>query len=144
VGNKARGTDLKAVLDTHPLIVFFKDEKGAEDVKRILDGVEMGEIEGLVSTLTLSEIFYILARYRDVDFAKTVLKYIEVNLRSAAVSEGIAEKGGEFKFTYTGGLPLADAIIAATAFEEKAVLVSGEEHFRRIKEIEVKSPEDIP
>lgn len=134
---------MKAVLDTHPLIIFFKDERGAEDVQRILEKVGRGEIEGLVSTLTLSEIFYILARYRDVDFAKTVLKYIEVNLRSAAVSGDIAKKGGEFKFTYAGGLPLADAIIAATAFEEKAVLVSGEEHFRRIKEIEVKPPRDL-
>ena len=134
---------MKAVLDTHPLIIFFKDERGAEDVQRILEKVGRGEIEGLVSTLTLSEIFYILARYRDVDFAKTVLKYIEVNLRCAAVSGDIAKKGGEFKFTYAGGLSLADAIIAATAFEEKAVLVSGEEHFRRIKEIEVKPPRDL-
>jgi predicted nucleic acid-binding protein len=134
---------LKAVLDTYPLMIFFKGEKGAEDVQRILGKVEKGEIEGLVSTLTLSEVFYILARFRGVDFAETVVKYIEVNLRSIAVSEGIAKRGGEFKFRYGGGLPLADAIIAATAFEEKAVLISGEKHFGRVKGIEVKSPGDI-
>ena len=131
---------MKAVLDTYPLMIFFKDEKGAEDVQRVLDKVERGEVEGLVSTLTLSEVFYILARFRGVDFAETVLKYIEVNLRRIAVSKGIARRGGEFKFRYGRGLPLADAIIAATASEEKAVLISGEEHFGRVKEIEVKSP----
>ena len=135
---------MKAVLDTYPLMIFFKGEKGAEDVQKVLDRVERGEIEGLVSTLTLSEVFYILARFRGVDFAETVLKYIEVNLRRIAVSEGIARKGGEFKFRYGRGLPLADAIIAATAAEEKAALISGEEHFGGMKEIEVKSPGDIP
>lgn len=124
-------------------MIFFKDERGAEDVQRVLEGVERGELEGLVSTLTLSEVFYILARFAGVDFARAVLKYIEVNLRRIAVSEGIARKGGEFKFKYGKGLPLADAIIAATAAEEKAVLVSGEEHFRGIKEIEAKSPRDL-
>lgn len=133
---------MKAVLDTYPLMIFFKGEKGAEDVQRILDRVERGEIEGLVSTLTLSEV-YILARFRGVDFAETVVKYIELNLRSIAVSEGIAKRGGEFKFRYGGGLPLADAIIAATAFEEKAVLISGEKHFGRVKEIEAKSPGNV-
>lgn len=134
---------MKVVLDTYPLMIFFKDEKGAEDVQRVLGKVERGEIEGLVSTLTLSEVFYILARFRGVDFAETVLKYIGVNLRRIAISEGIAKRGGEFKFRYGRGLPLADAIIAATAAEEKAVLISGEEHFGRVKEIEVKSPGNI-
>jgi predicted nucleic acid-binding protein len=40
-------------------------------------------------------------------------------------------------------LPLADAIIAATAFKEKATLISGEEHFKRIEEIKVKTPQEF-
>jgi len=133
------------VLDTHPLIVFLKDEPGAEDVQRILHKIEKREIDGLVSSLTLSEIFYILARYMNVDLATTVLKYIKINLERASVSDEIAEKGGEFKFKYTKdkGLPLADAIIAATAFKEKAMLISGEEHFKKIEEIKVKTPQEF-
>jgi len=136
---------LKVVLDTYPLIVFFKNELGAEDVQRILYKIEKREIDGLISSLTLSEIFYILARYMNIEFATTVLKYIKINLKRASVSDRIAEKGGEFKFKYAKdkGLPLADAIIAATAFEEKATLISGEEHFKKIEEIKVKTPQEF-
>jgi len=133
------------VLDTYPLIVFFKDEQGAGDVQRILYKIEKREIDGLISSLTLSEIFYILARYMNVEFATTVLKYIKINLKRASVSDKIAEKGGEFKFKYTKdkGLPLADAIIVATAFKEKATLISGEEHFKKVEEIKVKTPQEF-
>jgi len=136
---------LKVVLDTYPLIAFFKDEPGAEDVQGILYKIEKGEIDGLVSSLTLSEIFYILARYMNVEFATPVLKYIKINLERISVSDEIAEKGGEFKFKCAKdkGLPLADAIIAATAFKEKATLISGEEHFKRIEEIKVKTPQEF-
>lgn len=136
---------LKVVLDTYPLIVFFKNEPGAEDVQTILYKIEKREIDGLISSLTLSEIFYILARYMNVEFATTVLKYIKINLKRASVSDKIAEKGGEFKFKHTKdkGLPLADAIIAATAFKEKATLISGEKHFKKIEEIKVKTPQEF-
>jgi len=40
-------------------------------------------------------------------------------------------------------LPLADAIIAATAFKEEARLISGKEHFKRIEEIKVKTPQEF-
>ncbi|MCK4425005.1 PIN domain-containing protein [Candidatus Bathyarchaeota archaeon] len=136
---------MKVVLDTYPLIIFFKNEAGAEDIQEILYKIEKREIDASISTLTLSEIFYILARYVNMEFATTVLKYIRINLKRTPVTDKIAEKGGQYKFKYAGnkGMPLADAIIAATAFEEKAVLISGEKHFKKIEEIEAKSPKEV-
>jgi len=94
--------------------------------------------------MTLSEIFYILARYMNTEFANTVLKYIRINLKRTPVTDKIAEKGGQLKFQYaSNGMPLADAIIAATAQEEKAVLISGEKHFKKIKEIEAQTPKEF-
>lgn len=133
------------VLDTYPLVIFFKNETGAEDIQKILRKIEKGRIDAFISTLTISEIYYILARYMNTEFATTVLKYIRINLKRTPVNDKIAEKGGQYKFQYvkTKGMPLADAIIAATAFEEKAVLISGEEHFKKIHEIETKSPKEF-
>lgn len=81
----------------------------------------------------------------NTEFATTVLKYVRLNLKRTPVTDNIAEKGGLYKFKYTGnkGMPLADAIIAATAHEEKAVLISDEKHFQKIEEIEVKSPKEF-
>ena len=64
-------------------------------------------------------------------------------IRTEDVSEGIAELAGKFKFEYAGGakgLPLADAIIAATASVGRAIVISHEEHFKKIKEIDAQTP----
>ena len=81
----------------------------------------------------------------NTEFATTVLKYIRINIKRTPVTDKIAEKGGQYKFKYTRneGMPLADAIIAATAHEEKAVLISDEKHFKKIEEIEAKSPKEF-
>lgn len=132
------------LLDTYALVGFFKDESFASKVKGILESAEEGKAKVSISALTISELFYILSRFKDTDFAKTVLKYIKIsNIKIVPVSEEIAEMGGEFKFNYSKGvpkgLPIADAIIAATAWKEKAVIVSLSEHFEKIKEIKVEN-----
>jgi len=136
---------LKIVIDTYPLVAFFKNESGADDVQKILAKIERKEVNAFISTLTLAEIFYILSRYATVEFAATVLKYVKINLKRAPVTDSIAEKGGEYKWKYAKnrGMPLADAIIAATAFKEKAVLITDEEHFKEIKEIDTKTPKEF-
>ena len=142
MGEKARELSLNVVLDTHALVKFFKDEAGAENIQIILNNIEKGKIKGLISTITSAEILYILARYKDIEFAKAILKYIKLSkLRLIEVSEEIAELGGEFKFKYAvgGGLPLADALIATTAVLNKAVLISDEPHFKKIKEVSLKN-----
>ncbi len=130
------------LLDTYALVGFFKDEKFAPEVKDILRSAEESKANIFISALTISELFYILARFRNADFARTVIKYIKIaNIKIIPVCMEIAETAGEFKFNYSRGspkgLPIADAIIAATAMKKKAVLLSSSEHFAKIKEIEV-------
>jgi len=81
----------------------------------------------------------------NTEFATTILKYIRFNLERTPVTDNIAEKGGQYKLKYTRnkGMPLADAIIAATAHEEKATLISDEKHFKKIEEIEAKTPKEF-
>jgi len=53
---------------------------------------------------------------------------------------------GEFKLKYSKAndpLPIADAIIAATAFVEKVPVLGEDEHFKKIREIGVVSVDDI-
>jgi|GEM_PF-6084784 predicted nucleic acid-binding protein len=130
------------VLDTYALVGFFKGEEFAPKVNDILRSMEDGRIKVSISALTISELFYILSRFKDADFAKTIIRYIKISdIDIIPVSEEVAEKAGEFKFKYSKnlprGLPIADAIIAATAWKEKAVVVSSSEHFGKIEEIEV-------
>lgn len=127
------------ILDTLPLINFFKRE--SEIVKRILLDAEEGKEEVGISVVTISELFYILAHERGMDFAKVCIENIKPHLGLIPVNAEIAEKAGELKFKYAGkgkkGLPMADAIIAATALENDATLVTGDGHFKKIKDLKI-------
>lgn len=137
---------MKAVLlDTFPLVKFFKDEPGAKQVERILDKIEKGEIKGFISSVTIAELFYIFARFKDVEFARGIIRHVRISkFKIVSMDDKIAEIGGEFKFKYTKkeekGLPIADALIAATSVVKNTVLVSEEKHYFKIKEVEVKTP----
>ncbi len=144
MGYKVGGINLKTVLlDTSPLVKFFKDEPGAKEVENFLDEIEKGEIKGFISSISVAELFYIFARFKNEDFAKAIIKHIRTsNLKIISMNDKIAEIGGSFKFKYAGkekkGLPIADALIAATSLVNDATLICEEEHFLKIKEIKVK------
>jgi len=127
------------ILDTHVLIDFFG---GSSDAERIINEFEDGKIDMAISVITISEIFYIVSRKSEIDQAKTVIDSIKSWIPTFPVSSEIAEKAGELKFRYAGnakkGLPMADAIIAATAWLHDADLLTSDEHFDKIKEIKVR------
>ena len=144
------GVRMKVVLDTLPLIEFFKDEENANKVETILKKIEDEKIEACISSLTISELYYILAHFKNDKFAEKILRYIEIsNINVVPVNKSIAEKGGEFKYKYSHdrvkkGLPLADCIIAATSWIERAILISSDdEHFKRIREIKYINTKDF-
>ncbi len=127
-------------LDTLPLVDFFKmHSQAVKDI--ILDSEQGGEQLG-ISVLTISELFYILAGFRGIEFAKACTDNIKAQLAVLNVDAQTAEKAGELKFRYAGkgkkGLPMADAIIAATALELDAALVTSDPHFRKIDGLKIR------
>lgn len=128
------------LLDTKPLVDFFKDQ--SESVKKIISDSEEADIELAISVITISELFYILSRFGGTDFAAACIDNLKSQLKMEPVTAEIAQKAGEFKFRYAGkerkGLPMADAIIAATAFVHGAELVTNDPHFEKIKEIKAR------
>ncbi|MFB6254728.1 MAG: PIN domain-containing protein [Halobacteriaceae archaeon] len=53
---------MTVVFDAETLLAFSFDEQGANDVERWLDRVYDGELDGYISTVTLSEFRYIATR----------------------------------------------------------------------------------
>lgn len=121
---------MKVVFDTEALLAFYLGEEGGERVKAYLEGVQRGELEGLVSIVSLAELYYILYRR-----SPPVAEEKERNLRAYGVKvvpvlddelwrEAAKVKGQR-------AIPLADAFAAATARVEGARLVVGsDEHFK--------------
>jgi predicted nucleic acid-binding protein len=118
------------ILDTKALIAFFNNENGAENVEKILSDVDENKAEGFVSAITLTEIYYLYARERGEDFAKRKIEQIKLsNLMMVEINEEIAIKAGEYKIK---AIPIADALIAASAYFVGAKVVTDDEHFEKM------------
>ena len=129
------------ILDTNSLVDFFKGQ--AESLNDLFLSVEEGKEHLMISVVTLSELFYILARERGLEFSRACIDIVKAHVESVYLNEEIAEKAGELKFKHSGkelkkGLPLADCVIAATAMEKDATLLTKDPHFKKIKDLKVK------
>ena len=126
---------LRVILDTKPIIKLFAQEEGWEKVGEIFVKIEEGEIEGAISVVTLTEIYYKYLREgrRDLAEARTDALRYAIYLRKIEVGEETAIKAGEFKGKYD--IPVADAFIAASAYLEGLTIISDDPDFKKIKEV---------
>jgi len=134
---KSASRKTKVLIDTKPLIKLFAEEEGWEDVKEILSWIEAGKIEGGISVVTLTEIFYKYLQEKRPDLAIDRTEQIRyaLYLRKHEINEEVAIKAGEFKGKYN--ISVADAFIAANALSEGSTIVSDDQDFKRISEVEV-------
>jgi len=121
---------MKYLLDTKALIAFFNNENGAENVEKILSDIDENKVEGFVSAITLTEIYYLYSRRSGESFAKKRIEQIKLsNLKMIVIDEAIAIKAGEYKIK---AIPIADALIAASAYFVGAKVVTDDEHFEKL------------
>jgi len=140
---KGESERLRVILDTKPIIKLFAQEEGWEKVREILAKIEEGEIEGAISVVTLTEIYYKYLREGRPDLAKArtdTLRYA-IYLRKLEIEEETAIKAGEFKGKYN--IPIADAFIAASAYLEDLTIISDDPDFKKIKEIKTLNEEEF-
>jgi len=115
------------LLDTKALIAFFNDEEGADFVERILAKVDSNRADGYISAITLTEIYYIYSRRVGEDIAKERVEQLKLsNLKIVPINEEVAVEAGVYKLK---AIPIADAIIAASAKHVGAKVVTDDEHF---------------
>jgi len=127
----------RVVLDTKPLIKLFVQEDGWDAVQKILAKIEVGEVEGAISVVTLTEIYYKYLQEKKPDLAKTRTEDLKhaIYLRKLEIGEETAIKAGEFKGRYN--VSIADAFIAASAYLEESVIISDDTDYERISEVKV-------
>jgi predicted nucleic acid-binding protein len=119
------------VFDTEAIIAFFYNEPGHGRVADLLDEVEAGDAEGLLSEANASEVYYLVARFEGTAEDKPT----PVSLRAAdrdvrtLTRRGVAIErvdwrlAGEVKAD--GNISLADAYGVALAHDHDGTLVAG-------------------
>ncbi|MBS3053154.1 MAG: type II toxin-antitoxin system VapC family toxin [Candidatus Aenigmarchaeota archaeon] len=122
------------VIDTAILIDHLR---GFEPAKVIIGKIRSKEITAYISSVTEAEVF----SGKD---AKQTSKRQELSeliglFEKVLLTNEIAQKAGELRRNYSIEIP--DAIIAATAFQQKCKLwTKNKKDFDKIKEIEIEEP----
>lgn len=124
--------DESTILDTKPLIKLFAKGDGWEAVQRILSKAEAGEIEASISVVTLTEIYFRYVQEKMPELAKARIEQLRYATypEKLEIGKDVALMAGKFKGKYN--VPVADAFIAATAYFEGSIVISGDMGFKRI------------
>ncbi len=109
-------SEQKRVVDTNILIDFLRGRTEA------IDFFNKPEITFLISTITVAELY---SGVKGEDEEKMIEDMLGT-LKIIPVTSSIAQKGGLIKKKYWGShrVGIADAVIAATAIEESAKLIT--------------------
>jgi predicted nucleic acid-binding protein len=106
---------MKVLIDTGIFVNVLNGESDSESSARLLKKVHNKQIQGVISTITLSEILSIFYRISERRTMKSKI-YVETIVGSKnmiPVFRAIAELAGKIKASYK--LPLGDALIVSTA-----------------------------
>jgi predicted nucleic acid-binding protein len=87
-----------------------------------------------VSTIVIHEVYNLSLSKEGRDVAKLRVMSMKEEFQLIPVDDQIAQASAELRHKYR--LSMGDSIIAATASDLRAVLISDDPHFKQIKEIE--------
>jgi len=122
---------------------LFAQEEGWNEVQKILFKIEAEEIEAAISVVTLTEIYYKYMQENRPDLAKMRVEELAnaLYIKKLDISQSVAIKAGEFKGKYS--ISIADAFISATAYFERATVISDDPDFRKIPEIKTATEKEF-
>ena len=132
---------LEALLDTRFYFSFYSPENKeiANWSKELVRKISRGEIHVSSSVVTIVELYNTMGRTLGRDAIKIRVASIKAsNVEILSVTEQIAHLAGEITLNYPN-VPLADAIIAATAFiHTKSTVITDDEHFKQMEGLKTK------
>lgn len=121
-----------AVLDTSAIFCLIRDEPGASTVEAVLRDASDGRIKVAISFASLTEIFYNTIRLANKTRANEMFSRIKSWPADFIYpDEALCVAAGEIKALFP--LSFADAFIAATAREMKAVLFHKDPEFESLR-----------
>jgi len=125
---------MKYVIDSYAWIEYFMGTKAGEKAKPIIEGVE----EKITPTICLAEVYAKTLRVEDPELAEKQRVFIKEKSALAPLDEMIAVESAKVQ-TKTkkeiDGWGLADSIVYATGLIRKAEVVTGDEHFKKLKNV---------
>ncbi len=118
------------VIDSFAWIEYFTGTKAGELARKYIEGGE-----AITPTIVIAELSYKYARLKQ-DF-EPKLRFIILKSRTLPLDEEVASLAGRINVERrkVDRWGLVDSIILATAMLQKNTIVTGDEHFRDLKEV---------
>ena len=123
-----RGKKLTVLVDSWAWIEYFKGTHLATKAKDIIESSQ----KILLSTINVSEIYHFLLKNRPPE-AEKLIKFVLNSSFVIPLDSSTALKAAKIK--YDKKIGLADAIVMATAEENNAMILTGDEDFKDIKNV---------
>lgn len=119
----------KRVLDSFALLVFLGKEDGYHRVQDLLSAEDPPV---LMNAVNVGEVFYILSRQRGDRAAEYFLSVVLPGLPIGVIDNSFDNVMEAARLKAKHALSFADCFAAATAIRENAVLVTGDQEFRKL------------
>ena len=126
---------MKEVLDTRFLSEYFYSAQ-TEAKKRTTQKLKelIHKNEGILPTIVIAEIIQITCQKRGKDMAESRYEALtQSGLQIQNLTPQIAKQAGFLKCSYRS-VPIGDCVIAATAIENHARVLTDDPHFDEMKE----------
>jgi len=124
----------KVVFDSHAILKFSQDEKGADKIEEILTLSQKGKIESFINLINLGEVYYIMIRRTGLESAKRYLEsFYQLTIKVIIPSDEIIFSAAEIKANYA--ISYADCFVAATALKYDASVITGDPEFKKLENL---------
>ncbi len=119
---------MTVLVDSWAWIEYFKGSHPATQAKEIIESNQ----KILLSTINVSEIYLFLLRNKPSD-AEKLIKFVLNSSFVIPIDSSIALKAAKIK--YGKKIGMADAIVIATAEENNATILTGDDDFKNLKNV---------
>jgi ribonuclease VapC len=120
------------VFDSYAILKFYQDEKGADEIEKLLMSAQNGDLKAYISEINLGEIYYQTIRRVGLPAAKKNLEqFFTLPVEVVPPSSEIILSASEIKAQYA--ISYADCFAAATALKYSASIITGDAEFKKIE-----------
>ena len=122
------------LFDSHALLVFFQNERGAEAVLKFLKKTRDNRIEPLICVINLGEILYtIKRRFGDAKKIEVLSHIHQLSFNIIPATNDLVFQAAEIKADYP--ISYADSFAVACAIDQSAEIVTGDPDFKNVEHL---------
>ena len=125
---------MRYIIDSYAWIEYFMGTKAGEKSRPIIEGLD----EKITPTICLAEVYAKTIKAEGEELAEKQRSFIKERSALAPLDETIAIESAKIDVKMKGkikGWGLADSIVYATGITKNAKIVTGDEHFKNLKNV---------